>query len=103
MLLLLHVLVILQYATDVVACNRDPNTDMVETLDAWNSAVWRRTTVDTNSDVVKFSSNYIDGRISCRCVHVIKILITVININTSTTVVLLVLQRRLHQLIPFMI
>ena len=55
-----------QFAADVVACNRNPNTDEVEPLDAWNSAIKRRTTVDPNNDVIEFSTSYTDGRISCR-------------------------------------
>lgn len=57
-----------QFAADVVACNRPMNgsTDDLEAIDAWNSAVERRATVDPNSDVVEFSKNYIDGRLSCR-------------------------------------
>ena len=57
-----------QFAADIVACNRPKNatTDELETIDAWNSAVERRCTVDPNSDVVEFAKNYVDGRLSCR-------------------------------------
>lgn len=59
----------IQYAADVVACNRDPNTDDVETLDAWNSAIARRVTIDQTRDVMRFASNYNNGRISCRYIY----------------------------------
>ena len=58
----------LQFSTDVVACNRNPKTDVVQGLDTYNEPDERANDVDPHQNVVLFSSNYTDGRIICRCV-----------------------------------
>ena len=47
-----------------MACNRDPATDMVEALDAWNIQGYGNE-IDTVQDVVLASGDYTNQRISC--------------------------------------
>ena len=49
----------------MVACNRNPSTDLVVALDTWNGQIYSND-VDTIQDVEQFSSSYSAGRISCR-------------------------------------
>ena len=57
--------IIIQNLADVVACNRDPNTDMVRAFDTWNVASYNNE-VDDVQDVILLSSDYSGGRITCR-------------------------------------
>ena len=54
-----------QESADVVACNRDPATDMVEALDTWNTVGFNNI-VDAIQDVESFLRSYSGGRIRCR-------------------------------------
>jgi hypothetical protein len=54
-----------QSLADVVACNRNPSTNMVEALDAWNIQGYGNN-VDAVQDVQLFSGTYSGGRIRCR-------------------------------------
>ena len=56
---------IMQFAADVVGCNRDPSNDMVVAVDTWNPPQDRTNTLDTISNVMLLSSNFNNGRISC--------------------------------------
>ena len=57
----------LQFSTDVVACNRNPNTDQAQALDTYNDPMERANHVDPNqNNIVQFSANYSNGRIMCR-------------------------------------
>ena len=58
----------LQFSADVVACNRNPKTGMVQGLDTYNEPDQRVNDVDPHQNVVQFSSNYTEGRIICRYV-----------------------------------
>ena len=49
-----------------MACNRDPSTNMLEVLDTWNVQSFKSNDVDSIQDVVLFSGNYSNGRITCR-------------------------------------
>ena len=53
-----------QFSTDVLACNLNPTTGMVEALDAWNPAS-RNNIVDNDQDVFLFSGTSAGGRITC--------------------------------------
>ena len=55
-----------QFSSDVVACNRNPSTDVVEGLDTYNEANYKTNKVDPKPNVVLFSSDHTDGRIRCR-------------------------------------
>ena len=55
-----------QFSADVLACNYNPSTSMVEALDTWNAATPARgNTVDDDQDVFLFSGELRNGRISC--------------------------------------
>ena len=54
-----------QNLADVVACNRNPVTNMVEALDAWNTESYNNN-IDAVQDVQQFSGTYSGGRIRCR-------------------------------------
>ena len=57
----------LQFSADVVACNRNPDTDQVQGLDTYNDPTERANHVDPNqTNIVHFSGNYSNGRIMCR-------------------------------------
>jgi hypothetical protein len=56
----------LQNSADVVACNRDPGTDIITSFDAWNIQSSKGNQIDTIQDVVLFSGGYNNGRITCR-------------------------------------
>ena len=57
----------LQFSADVIACNRNPNTDQVQGLDTYNDPKILTNKVDQNQiNVVQFSANYSNGRIICR-------------------------------------
>lgn len=58
----------LQFSSDVVACNRNPETGEVQGLDTYNVPPTERgNNVDPNqNNIVQFSANYSDGRIMCR-------------------------------------
>ncbi len=58
--------VYLQNSADVVACNRDPGTDIMTSFDAWNIQSSKGNQIDTIQDVVLFSGSYNNGRITCR-------------------------------------
>lgn len=51
--------------TDVVACNRDPVSGMIEALDTWNIEGYGNQR-DTIQDVILFTDSYANGRIMCR-------------------------------------
>ena len=56
----------IQLSADVVGCNRDPNNnDMVEVVDTWNLDQGRGNVLDVTQDVMRFTSNFNNGRISC--------------------------------------
>ena len=55
----------MQFAADVVGCNRDPSNNMIEAVDTWNPAQARTNTLDTISNVILLSSDFNNGRISC--------------------------------------
>ena len=55
-----------QFSSAVVACNRDPSTDVVEVLDTYNAPDKRANELTPVQNVVKFVANYSDGRIACR-------------------------------------
>ena len=57
-----------QFSADVVACNRNPKTGMVQGLDTYNEPDQTANVVDPYQNVVLFSSNYTEGRIMCRYV-----------------------------------
>ena len=63
-----------QALADVVACNRNPSTGMVEALDAWNAQFYRNI-IDTVQDVQHFSGTYSGGRIRCRYIDYMNILL----------------------------
>ena len=55
-----------QFSADVLACNYNPSSSMVEALDTWNADTpTRGNTVDDNQDVFLFSGELRNGRISC--------------------------------------
>lgn len=54
-----------QELADVVACNRNPATNMVEALDAWNIQGYGNN-IDAIQDVQTFLGTYSGGRIRCR-------------------------------------
>ena len=56
---------IMQFAADVVGCNRDPSNDMVAVVDTWNLDQGRGNTLDPNQDVRLFDSVFNNDRISC--------------------------------------
>ena len=62
--------IIIQFSADVVACNRDPATDMIEVLDTYNVAptMGRNNLVDPTQDVMLFNSTFDGTRISCTLV-----------------------------------
>ena len=61
---------ILQFSADVVACNRDPATGMVEVLDTYNIAEpGRGNVVDPTQDVMLVNSEFDGTRISCTLVY----------------------------------
>ena len=49
-----------------MACNRNPETGVVQGLDTYNEAENPVNVVDPQQNVVQFSANYSDGRIKCR-------------------------------------
>ena len=49
-----------------MGCNRNPDTDAVEALDAYNDPRERQNNIDPHQNVVQFSANFTDGRIKCR-------------------------------------
>ena len=56
-----------QFSADVVACNKNPDTGIIEGLDTYNDPPKNRAnTVDKHQNVVHFSGNFSDGRIKCR-------------------------------------
>ena len=56
----------MQFAADVVGCNRDPNNnDMVFAVDTWNLDQGRGNLLDATQDVQLFSSNFNGQRITC--------------------------------------
>lgn len=55
----------IQNLADVVACNRNPSTGMVEALDAWNVQSYGND-IDSIQDVELRTGSYLGGRISCR-------------------------------------
>ena len=55
----------MQFAADVVGCNRDPSNDMVAVVDTWNLDQGRGNTLDPNQDVRLFDSVFNNDRISC--------------------------------------
>ena len=57
--------VILQFSADVVGCNRNPGTGLVEVLDTWNQANARLNQMDPTQNVVMFRSIFSNNRISC--------------------------------------
>ena len=57
-----------QELADIVACNRNPATNMVEALDAWNIQGYGNN-IDAVQDVQQFSGSYSSGRIKCRYTH----------------------------------
>ena len=69
-----------QSLSDVVACNRNPTTNMVEALDAWNIQGYGNV-VDAIQDVQRFSGTYSGGRITCRYINNMNISYTNGNIN----------------------
>ena len=56
----------MQFSADVVACNRDPITNMVEALDTYNvPSPGRNNLVDASQDVLLFNSSFDGTRINC--------------------------------------
>ena len=56
----------LQFFADVVGCNLDPNTGMVEAVDTYNAAPNARANIlDVIQNIVKFNSSFSNGRITC--------------------------------------
>ena len=55
-----------QFDADVVACNRDPGTDMIEALDTYNLPPrTRNNLVDIRQNVQLFNSSFDGSRIIC--------------------------------------
>ena len=60
----------IQFSADVVACNRDPATNLVEVLDTYNVPFpIRNNMVDPTQDVILFNSSFDGARISCTLVE----------------------------------
>ena len=61
----------MQFDADVVACNRDPNTNMIEALDTYNPGTNENRTnrVDLAQNVRLFSSSFDGSRIICTYVR----------------------------------
>ena len=55
----------MQFAADVLACNRKSDDDM-EVLDTWNIESGRNNIPDETMDTFPFSMSIEDGRIKCR-------------------------------------
>ena len=58
-----------QFSADVVGCNRDPATNLVEVLDTYNEAAVRNNQPDPTQDVVLFNSSFDGTRIFCTLVE----------------------------------
>ena len=56
----------MQLSADVLACNVNPDTNMVEVLDTWNTANERDNIPDDIMDAFMFSGDVQNGRIVCR-------------------------------------
>lgn len=52
----------------MLACNVDPDTNMVEALDTMNQVAYDNLPDADQSDITLLSGSYSDGRISCRFV-----------------------------------
>lgn len=55
----------MQFAADVVGCNRDLNTDIISAVDTWNDPNARFNSLDDIQNVVLFQGIFANGRISC--------------------------------------
>ena len=56
----------MQFSSDVVGCNRDPNTGMITAVDTYNSdSPARANSLDATQDVVLFQGTSDNGRIRC--------------------------------------
>lgn len=57
----------LQFSSIVVACNRNPVTDIVQALDTYNTPPKERDNkINPFPNVIQLSANYSDGKITCR-------------------------------------
>ena len=53
----------------MLACNVNPDTNMVEALDTMNQVAYANLPDSDQSDIDLLSGSFQDGRISCRLVH----------------------------------
>lgn len=61
----------LQFSADVVACNLNPQTGVVQGLDTYNEPDKAANDVDPHQNVIQFSGNYSNGRIMCRYISLV--------------------------------
>ena len=87
----------IQFSADVVACNRDPATNLVEVLDTYNVPFpIRNNVVDPTQDVILFNSSFDGARISCTLVEPLLS-------PVRTALVLLCRLRKFHYLSSYML
>ncbi len=60
-----YLLRVYNFSADVLACNLNPETNMIEVLDTWNQATGRSNLNDDVMDTFLFSGTSDSGRITC--------------------------------------